>query len=384
MKQKILALGLCLSFLLTGCEAMLNGEYLSVKPHSVLTAAEDDSSVIRVENYQELVSGILKLVSSRQEQGVIQLGNYNTRDVEADLSAACLEVSHEDPLGAYAVDYIKHEFSRILTYYQATITIGYRRTLEQMKSIVPVTGSSAIRSEVGSALAGFSPEAVLRVTYFNEDEHYIRALALQAYYDTPAAAFGMPEITVSVYPDTGYQRIVEITFTYAEPLESLHEKSQQLQTAARSLSQSAINRNFRGRLLLSALYGSLLDYRAAAEEELPEGEAAPARSSLPYAALVEGDPDSQALALAFKLMCNTAQAECTVVQGTLDGLPHFWNIVTVGSDHRHIDATLGRDGFYLTDADLRGLSGAEWSGKDYPVCGDPAAAVSGGEIKINP
>ena len=134
MKTRILALALCLSLLLTGCESMLHGEYLTVEPHSMLSAAEDDSSVIRVENYQELVSGILSLVSACQEQGVIQLSNYNTRDVEADLTAACLEVSHEDPLGAYAVDYIKHEFSRILTYYQATITIGYRRTLEQIRS----------------------------------------------------------------------------------------------------------------------------------------------------------------------------------------------------------------------------------------------------------
>ena len=161
MKTRILALALCLSLLLTGCEAMLHGEYLTVEHHSMLSAAEDDSSVIRVENYQELVSGILSLVSACQEQGVIQLSNYNTRDVEADLTAACLEVSHEDPLGAYAVDYIKHEFSRILTYYQATITIGYRRTLEQIRSVVPVTGSSAIRSEVQGALAQFQPEAVL-------------------------------------------------------------------------------------------------------------------------------------------------------------------------------------------------------------------------------
>ena len=100
MKTRILALALCLSLLLTGCEAMLHGEYLTVEPHSMLSAAEDDSSVIRVENYQELVSGILSLVSACQEQGVIQLSNYNTRDVEADLTAACLEVSHEDPLGA--------------------------------------------------------------------------------------------------------------------------------------------------------------------------------------------------------------------------------------------------------------------------------------------
>lgn len=370
MKTRILALALCLSLLLTGCEAMLHGEYLAVEPHSMLSAAEDDSSVIRVENYQELVSGILSLVSACQEQGVIQLSNYNTRDVEADLTAACLEVSHEDPLGAYAVDYIKHEFSRILTYYQATITIGYRRTLEQIRSVVPVTGSSAIRSEVQGALAQFQPEAVLRVTYFNEDEDYIRALALQAYYDTPAAAFGMPELSVAIYPDAGYQRIVEISFTYAEPVEALRLKSAQLQEAAREVAQPAVSRNFRGRLLLSALFGALLDHRAALEAAAPEESGSLVPSSWPYAALVEGAPDSEALALAFQLLCDTVGAECTVVRGTLDGQEHFWNIVTVDGSHRHVDASLGRDGFYLTDQDYQALSGAEWSAEDYPACGE--------------
>ena len=64
---------------------------------------------------------------------------------------------------------------------------------------------------------------------------------------------------------------------------------------------------------------------AAAPEE--SGSLVP--SSWPYAALVEGAPDSEALALAFQLLCDTAGAECTVVRGTLDGQDHFWNIVTV-------------------------------------------------------
>ena len=85
-----------------------------------------------------------------------------------------------------------------------------------------------------------------------------------------AAAFGMPELSVAIYPDAGYQRIVEITFTYAEPVEALRLKSAQLQEAAREVAQPAVSRNFRGRLLLSALFGALLDHRAALEAAAPE------------------------------------------------------------------------------------------------------------------
>jgi hypothetical protein len=356
LKTRILALALCLSLLLTGCEAMLHGEYLTVEPHSMLSAAEDDSSVIRVENYQELVSGILSLVSACQEQGVIQLSNYNTRDVEADLTAACLEVSHEDPLGAYAVDYIKHEFSRILTYYQATITIGYRRTLEQLRSVVPVTGSRASRSEVQGALAQFQPEAVLRVTYFNEDEDYIRALALQAYYDTPAAAFGMPELSVAIYPDAGYQRIVEISFTYAEPVEALRLKSAQLQEAAREVAQPAVSRNFRGRLLLSALFGALLDHRAALEAAAPERAAPLSRPPGPT------PPWWRAPRTARRL-----PGLPTAVRhsgGRMHRGPGHSGRTGPLLEHRHrgrkpppCGRSLGRDGFYLTDQDYQALSG---------------------------
>ena len=67
--------------------------------------------------------------------------------MEEDLNRACLEVAKDDPLGAYAVDFIKNDCTKVLTTYEATITISYRRTREQIRSLVNVTGTSAIRDE---------------------------------------------------------------------------------------------------------------------------------------------------------------------------------------------------------------------------------------------
>ncbi len=119
-------------------------------------------------------------------------------------------------MGAYAVDYIKHECTRVVSYYQASVAIRYRRTADQIRSIVNVTGSSAIRSELQEALTSFSGEVVLRVAYFAEDEASIAQLIRQAYYDTPVAALGMPQAGITLYPDHGSQRVVEITLTYPE------------------------------------------------------------------------------------------------------------------------------------------------------------------------
>ena len=67
---------------------------------------------------------------------------YELEAIQQMLDEACLEVVQEDPLGAYAVDFIKNDYTTIITTYEATITISYRRTREQINSLVNVTGTS--------------------------------------------------------------------------------------------------------------------------------------------------------------------------------------------------------------------------------------------------
>ena len=213
MKKRILALLLAFCLLLSGCASLLERPYTVVEPHTEQPAVGEDPSTLRVESYSELVGAVLYLVSQCQEEGRVQLVDYDG-DVEDALNRACLEVAREDPLGAYAVDFIKNDYTRILTTYEANIYISYRRTPEQIRALVNVTGASAIRREVGEALSAFQGELALRVAYFVGDAASIAELVHQAYYDTPAAALGMPAVEIALYPDTGIQRIVEILLTY--------------------------------------------------------------------------------------------------------------------------------------------------------------------------
>lgn len=357
MKIRILPLLLALA-LLTGCESMLDREYVSVEPHNQFSDTGSDSSALRAETYQGLVNAILYLVSQCSEEGVIRLYNY-TRDVESDLSSACLEVAKEDPLGAYAVDYIKYDFSRIVSYYEANVQITYRRSPEQIQSVVSVTGSSAIKGELRQALARFSPEVVLRVSYFVEDEDYLSRLIREAYYSTPEAAFGIPETAVALYPDSGSQRIVELTLTYPDTLESLRKMHGELSSAAEDC---AAQLQKEGGDLPAAIYTLLR------EGVIYLGNAAEGQNT-PYAALVTGTADSEGLALAYQLLCGLTGVESSVVIGSQNDSPCFWNIVHTENGWRHVSAAW-RKFTPLTDSDMAG-EGYTWDTETYPACGEP-------------
>lgn len=325
MKRRFWALvpvlALCLT--LSGCADLLDRSYQLSSPHVDRPATAGDPSVLQATNYRELVSAVLYFVSQGEESGAIQLLDY-PGNVEDALAAACLEVATEDPLGAYCVDYIRHELTRVVSYDQATLSIHYRRTMEQVDSMVRVTGTSAIRTELREALNAFAGEVVLRVAYFAGDADSIASLIRQAYYDNPSAAFGFPQVEIAIYPETGRERVVEILLTYPESAEELQRKREELEERIDSLPLPAPGfiPNRPADLQASAADGvkEALDTVAAYD---PEGGATP------YAAIVEGKANGEGLSLAYALLCWENFLDCEVIEGTRNGEPWFWNKVTL-------------------------------------------------------
>ena len=358
IKGRFAALTLALLTVLSGCSAMLEREYQSVEPHVRLSVAEDDSNAVWAESYSELQSAILAQVKAHQEVGVIRLKNWKG-DVEEQLTRACDEISHSDPLGSYAVDRIQHSFTRMVSYYEATITIDFRRTAEQIAAVTTVTGSGAIRAELVDALDGFVPETVFQINYFDEtqDADYIRNLIREAYYDLPAAALGMPEAQVNLYPDAGSRRVVEVLLTYPEDTKTLQGKRVQLEDAATDLVEP-YRTGLADRVLASVLFSTLRE----------RSDADGAAGSTAYHALVEGAADSEGMALAYKELCDLTELPCQVVEGDLDGVPHFWTIVTLEEGSFHVDPSR-EDGILLTDAQMA-QTGYTWPEGEYPVCGE--------------
>lgn len=331
MKKQILpgVLTLALLFSLSGCANLLERSYISSAVHVDRPTTAEDPSVLRVENYRELVSAVLYLVSQGAEEGTIQLHDY-AGAVETDLPAACVEVATQDPLGAYCVDYIKHEYTRVVSYYQANLDIHYRRSQEQIRSMVRVTGTGAIRTELQESLSRFATEVVLRVAYFSEAEASIDELIRQAYYDTPAAALGLPQAEISLYPESGRERVVEILLTYPESVEELRRESELLDAQVKALPLPSREEKTEraARQALSQLWSCAV--------YAPDG------GSTAYDTLVSGVADDEGMALSYALLARRMGLECWVIEGERAGKPCFWNELSLEEGERmYLDPSEG-------------------------------------------
>ncbi len=350
MKRWLCGALAALMALTTGCSAILNRDYTSVTPHSATPQADGESNTIRVGSYQELVNALIYLIGRGTEGGAIRFdgGDSDETAIQQMLDEACLEVVQEDPLGAYAVEYIKYSVTPIVGSYEANVQITYRRTREQVAAIVDATGTAAIRSELSEALSEFSSEVVLRISYFEEDSEYIRQLMREAYLSNPASALDFPDAQITMYPETGQRRIVEVLLTY-------HQSRQTLESRRNSLLQAG-GQGENGLSQLIQLVRQTCSYQ--------EGG-----GSTAYDALLEGTADSQGMALALALLCQRTQPvlSCTVVDGQWNGVSHLWNVVQTAGGYRHVDLTQPGEPVFRTDQEMA-AAGYTWDSERVPVC----------------
>ena len=86
-----------------------------------------------------------------------------------ELEKAAQEVQQETPLGAYAVEYITYISQPQRSCFEADLQIGYRRTAEQMQTIVSASSVSALGDLLEAALDGGRTELVVRMGYWQAD-----------------------------------------------------------------------------------------------------------------------------------------------------------------------------------------------------------------------
>lgn len=352
----LLALALALN---SGCAAMLERGSASAATHQDYYSVTDDASILRAETYQGLVNSILYFVNEHSTQGTVRLYNY-TGDVESDLASACDEVRLEDPLGAFAIRTLSCDFTRILTYYEVSVHITYSRSAQALADIQSISGLSGLRQELARMVSGLRTQMVVRASYFSGDAQLIEDLFWLAWYSTPSIS-GRPEITVSLYPETGTQRIIEVTASWPSGSEEQADYARRLDEAATLLLDATPPAG--EAYTLSELTGLL---QAAV---VPD----PAGQSTALAALTGQPVNDTGLLLALEFLCQAAGIEVTAVSGTLSGAPALWLIVSTASGYRHLLAAslypdVGEPALYTDDA-LAQL-GYVWPDGLHPACTD--------------
>ena len=195
--------------LLTGCASLLERTYSKVEPHSSRFWESEAAATLRAENYQDIVNDLLILIGQHTESASLRL--YNFEDdlaAAAAMEQAAAETQQETPLGAYAVEYMTSAGQSRRGYYEATVKISYRRTAEQVQSLVNATSPEAVYSLLDAALDEGRTELAIRVSYWGTDGRE-RVEAAVEQLRKERGLEETPTWQVNYYPDSGQVGLVE-------------------------------------------------------------------------------------------------------------------------------------------------------------------------------
>ena len=411
--KRVLAAALAALLFLTacGCTALFDKDvYLEEAYEATSESVETGDSAEAISNYAALRRAILRLVSERAESAELQFQNYDGT-ISRDISTACWEVKSSTALGAFAVDYISYDLSRIVSYYQAEIHITYKRSEYQMSALETVETLSAMRDRLAQALGAGETYLVLSLTAASLTGDTVRSGVERAYYDDPLVCPVLPTAEASLYPESGMSRIVEVTLDYGLDSASLAARREELGAALEAL-------------MAAVAEAAPIDYDdeqpvpdAPEEESSPEPADESARTAAllkalcaeiaencawdetagatAWDALTQGAAGSEGMAMALKAGCKALGVDCDIVFGRLNGENHMWNVVTVDGGAYHVDVSRWAEGedavFLVGDEELWGLYW--WDTSEVPACpvrygeqaepsGEPASAEAETEADL--
>lgn len=364
-KMRITAMVCAVVMLLSGCKPVFDKEYRSEEVYvDEYFEIKDETSVQEVKNYRSMKNALMNLINSAAEYGKIRTEKYNG-DPEADISKACIEVTREEPMGIYAVDYITHSVNLIVSYYEIDVYITYRHTAEEIADVVTVRAGKELQALLKEKVENFeSSLAVMQVSTDVEQEQ-IEKYVEEFYRADPLRVIVCPQVEVTSYaaPDNNIQEITEIRIEYAYSADLLREMYDELY-------------DYTIGVITPSYYGDIAHVcrtvlsRCAPDTDIGKSDA--------YNALVgDGIVDSEGFAMATKLLCSAAGIEAYVVEGRRNDEVHYWNIVNVRGDMYHLDlftaAAVSDAAAFMSDSAADDYY--SWDRELYPACNTPAMAL---------
>ena len=323
----MLALLLAVSLAMPGCAAMLERSHVSSTAHVDYAVEDDDESILRAETYQGLVNSLRYFIDEHRSGGVIRLYNY-TGDVETDLTAARDEVLQE-PVGAFAVGALNYDSTRILTYYEVKLTISYIHTAGEVEAVPEVFGVSGVQQELSRMVAERQRSAVFMASYFSGDGGMVERLLAESIYNAPAL-FCYPEgleadldYEISLYPETGARRIVEVVVRWRDSDREAAQRVDELERTASALLEAnpPAGESYTVEELMAIV-------RSAHGGEDAQG------ANLPQDVLSGETASDLGLLMAMEYLCHQCGIEAVMAWG--EGPRQSWLIVSTPDGYRHL------------------------------------------------
>lgn len=346
--KKVFAVLLML-IMLCGCNGFRADSYIRVEPHDEGYEVAIDSSAVTVSSYLGLKNAMADMVEKCVTDGVIRADGYGGELTE-DLDNAVYEIWRVDPLGAYAVDYMTYDCSKIVSYYEIHVHITYRRTEAEIASVVYASTLEELKDRMRDAMADYSPELLVRVSDY-QDMDYVD-LMQQVFEEHPEFSLELPKLTVSSYPENGSHRILEFFFSYETEQQTLKDMQMEM---AESLDY------------ITKLYGSANDTMVSARRFYnrvirdgillnSQDETTPAPDSV-YGVLIENAATSYGYAQTYGLLLRNKEIPCVLIRSNLRNEVRYLCLVTLEDEDYYVDVARGvmdkqPDTFLMTQQDL--------------------------------
>lgn len=331
-------LGLC------GCSSWFSEAYVSITPHQG-QSTQDALGQLSASSYPELYDTLVTLIRSGERKGMIVLSDLDEEVCQSYLEVAIKNVLMLDPVGAYAVEHIDFELGSNASRLAAAVQIDYLRSKSDILRIKTAADMNEARQMIGQALEQVQSSLVLRIQSY-EQVDFIQLV--QHFADeNPSVVMQTPQVMVAVYPQSGKDRLVELSFTYQTQREELLYM-QKLVKPVFTAAELSVQGNSSQREKYMQLYSFLMerfDYEYASN-------ATPA-----YSLLQKGTGDCKAFACVYAEMCRQAGLECSMVTGMRNGQSWVWNRIVINNSTYYVDLIASNEAGsmrILTAAELEG------------------------------
>lgn len=323
--RKLIPLLLILCILLCGCRNWLDGDYFNVIPRKE-QAAQSDRPTVAVYSYSQLYDALSEQVEAGAQEVFLSINLETEALAKSSLDNAIEQLCRENPFAAYAVEKITYEFGANIGRNTAAVTITYLRNRVEVQKIQRVQDMAQAKECIATELKNCSSGLVL---YLENAPHtdYVQLVADYA-QQYPQFVIEAPEVTVSLYPETGTKQVVELTFSYETSRESLRTMQARVHPVFASAALVAQNETTPEEKL-AQLYALLMERY---QEYEIQTSITPA-----YSLLLHGVGDARAFATVYAAMCREAGLTCDLITGTRQGAPWVWNVVQTDSGYYHVD-----------------------------------------------
>lgn len=357
MKFSAIALVLVICLTFSGCGTLLTGEFTWEQDHNI-PSAPNSGQDLAVSDYAQLVKVLADSIEKGTEVFTVSVAQYDGTVLDRDVNRAVEEVRSTNPIASYAVSDVFCQIGTVGGEKVLVVQVQYLHDQNQISKILTVADNAAAKEAIGNALNECSSGIVLRIESYQDEDFLVAAEQYAAQY--PQYVMETPQVSVSLYPETGTNRVLEIRFSYVNDRDALRDMQNQVLTLF-DASVNIVSVTEKPREKYVQLYSLLVERF---QKYTIETSITPA-----YSLLVHGVGDSRAFAILYAAMCHEAGLDCKVVAGTKGGKQYYWNIVQVDGSHYHVDLLRSKgEGNLrlLTDTIIN--EGYVWDFSAYPPC----------------